>query len=223
MSARGVVAPAVAKSRGRARPVKESLRAEARGTYREAILQAAERVFTRGGFYATRMSDIAREAGVGVGTLYNYFESKELIFSDIIAARHVEFKGAVESAATADDPLERLSQIVRGSLACMDDHGGLYAVFMERGAIGESDVERLVSDKAAKGYTEFLEILEKTVRAAMRAKQLRSDLDARFLVSALSGAMNGATYAWFKRGRKGRLAEITDELIELFLHGARST
>jgi AcrR family transcriptional regulator len=223
MSARGTASTAPAKSRGRARLVRESLREEARGTYREAILQAAERVFTRAGFYTTRMADIAREAGVGVGTLYNYFESKELIFSEIIAARHGEFKSAVEAAATADDPIERLRQIVRGSLVYLDDHGGLYAVFMERGAIGESDVERLVSDKAARGYTEFLELLEKTVRAAIRAKKLRSDLDARFLVSVLSGAMNGATYAWFKRGRKGRLSAIMDELMELFLHGARNT
>lgn len=186
-------------------------------------MQAAERVFTRAGFYTTRMADIAREAGVGVGTLYNYFESKELIFSEILAARHEEFKCAVEAAATAEDPIERLAQIVRSSLACLDDHGGLYAVFMERGAIGESDVERLVSDKAARGYTEFLDLLDKTLRAAIRAKKLRSDTDARLLVSVLSGAMNGATYAWFKRGRRGRLSAITDELLELFLNGARNT
>jgi AcrR family transcriptional regulator len=202
--------------------VRESLREEARGTYREAILAAAERVFTRAGFYTTRMADIAREAGVGVGTLYNYFESKELIFSEIVAAKQGEFKSAVEGAAVAGDAIERLRQIVRGSLECLDEHGGIYAVFMERGAIGESDVERLVSAKAAKGYTEFLEVLEKTLRAAIRAKQIRSDVDPRLLVSALSGAMNGAVYAWMKRGRKGRVSQITDELVELFLNGART-
>jgi AcrR family transcriptional regulator len=228
MSGRGAVSAALvgpakpAKRRAVRRPVRESLREEARGTYRGAILQAAERVFTRAGFYATRMADIAREAGVGVGTLYNYFESKELIFSEIIAARHGEFKSAVEEAATADDPIERLRQIVRGSFACLDEHGGLYAVFMERGAVGESDVERLVSDKAARGYTEFLELLEKTLRAAIRAKRLRTDIDPRILVSVLSGAMNGATYAWFKRGRRGPLSSVTDPLLELFLNGARN-
>src|SRR5262245_37553049 len=125
-----------AKARPRPRPVRESLREEARGTYREAILSAAERVFSRAGFYTTRMADIAREAGVGVGTLYNYFESKELIFSEILASRHDEFREAIDRAATADDPVERLRQIVRGSFDCLDEHGGLYAVFMERGAIG---------------------------------------------------------------------------------------
>src|SRR5262245_46891880 len=63
----------------RAPRAKEAAREEARGAYREAILAAAERVFSKSGFYATRMADIAKEAGVAVGTLYNYFDSREVI------------------------------------------------------------------------------------------------------------------------------------------------
>lgn len=202
--------------------MRESLREEARGTYRGAILSAAERVFSRAGFYTTRMADIAAEAGVGVGTLYNYFESKELIFSEILAARHEEFQAAVDRASTAEDPIERLHQIIRSSFECLDEHGGLYAVFMERGAIGMSDVERMVSAKAARGYGEFLERLEKTIRDAIRRGQIRSKADPHLLVCVLSGAVNGATYAWLKRGRRGRLSQVTDELVELFLNGARN-
>src|SRR5690349_18001945 len=64
-----------------ARPVRESAREGARGAFRDAIVSAAERVFARSGFYETKMAEIAREAGVGVGTLYNYFESTEVIFA----------------------------------------------------------------------------------------------------------------------------------------------
>ncbi|HVU03938.1 MAG TPA: TetR/AcrR family transcriptional regulator [Polyangiaceae bacterium] len=222
MTARAAASRPRRRALPKPRPVRESVREDARGAYRESILAAAERVFTRAGFYETRMADIAKEAGVGVGTLYNYFESKELIFSEILATKHGEFKTAVEGSATAEDAVERLRQMVRGSFACLEDHGGLYAIFMERGAVGESDVERLVSDKAARGYTEFLEMLEKTIRAAVRAKQIRGDLDVKLLVAALSGSMNGAIYQWFKRGRRGRLSEITDELVDLFLNGART-
>jgi hypothetical protein len=38
----------------------------------------------------------------------------------------------------------------------------------------------------------------------------------------ISGAMNGVVYGWLKHGRKGRLADTTEELMELFLQGARS-
>ncbi|MBE0673842.1 MAG: helix-turn-helix transcriptional regulator, partial [Bacteroidales bacterium] len=46
---------------------------------REDILDSAERVFTEKGIIATTIDDIAREAELGKGTLYNYFPSKEAI------------------------------------------------------------------------------------------------------------------------------------------------
>jgi TetR/AcrR family fatty acid metabolism transcriptional regulator len=223
MAARSAAGRVSAKARPASpRPVRESLREEARGTYREAIIGAAERVFARSGFYATRMADIAKEAGVGVGTLYNYFASKELIFSEILVTRHQEFQKRVEDGATASSPVERLGQLVRGALSCLDDHGALYAVLMERGGVAEWDVERLVGSKAASGYDEFLQLIDKTVRAAIRAKELRSDVEPSTLVAVLTGGLNGLVYSWMKRGRKGRLADTTKELMELYLQGAKN-
>jgi AcrR family transcriptional regulator len=46
----------------------------------DQILQAATRVFARTGLEASKMSDVAEEAGVSQGTLYNYVESKEALF-----------------------------------------------------------------------------------------------------------------------------------------------
>lgn len=46
----------------------------------EQILQAAARVFARTGLEGSKMSDVAEEAGVSQGTLYNYVESKEALF-----------------------------------------------------------------------------------------------------------------------------------------------
>lgn len=201
--------------------MRESLREEARGTYRDAILGAAEHVFGRSGFYATRMADIAKEAGVGVGTLYNYFDSKELIFSEILVRRHEEFKKRVEAGATASSPVERLGQLVRGALSCLEDHGELYAVLLERGGVTEWDMERLVGTKAASGYDEFLELVDRAVRAAIRAGELREDVEPRTLVAVLSGGLNGIVYSWMKRGRKGRISESTEELMKLFLQGAK--
>lgn len=50
----------------------------------EEILDAALDLFTEKGFSATRMVDIAKKAGVSKGTLYLYFESKELIFQEMV-------------------------------------------------------------------------------------------------------------------------------------------
>lgn len=203
-----------------ARPLRESAREGARGAFRDAIVSAAERVFARSGFYETKMAEIAREAGVGVGTLYNYFESKEVIFAEIVVDRQAEFDRTVQAAATSGDPVDCLRQIVESCLSYLDDHGALLAIFQERGAVSECDVERLAGPKAARGYERLLDLIEKHLRAAIRAKRIRSDVDVRLLVAMLSGAMNGAAHAWLKRDRQGRLASVTGELIELFLQGA---
>jgi AcrR family transcriptional regulator len=50
----------------------------------EEILDAALELFTEKGFAATRMNDVARQAGISKGTLYLYFESKEAIFKSVV-------------------------------------------------------------------------------------------------------------------------------------------
>src|SRR5215216_6462991 len=52
------------------------------GDKRDRILKAAVKVFARSGFHATRVSEVAKAAGVADGTIYLYFKSKEeLLFS----------------------------------------------------------------------------------------------------------------------------------------------
>ncbi|MDH5517897.1 MAG: TetR/AcrR family transcriptional regulator [Gammaproteobacteria bacterium] len=50
----------------------------------EEILDAALDLFTEKGFNATRMVDVAKQAGVSKGTLYLYFESKELLLQELV-------------------------------------------------------------------------------------------------------------------------------------------
>ncbi len=50
----------------------------------EEILEAALELFAEKGFTATRMQDVAKQAGISKGTLYNYFESKEAIFRNLV-------------------------------------------------------------------------------------------------------------------------------------------
>ena len=48
------------------------------------ILAAALRIFSEKGFAATKLDEVAREAGVSKGTLYLYFESKEVLLKEVV-------------------------------------------------------------------------------------------------------------------------------------------
>lgn len=55
---------------------------------RQAILDAAYHLFISQGFHATSMRQIARDAGVALGGIYNHFSSKEEIFDHVLLDRH---------------------------------------------------------------------------------------------------------------------------------------
>lgn len=199
-----------------------SPQAAARTAFRTEVRLAAERVFSEKGFGATKMADIAAEAGVGVGTLYNYFANKEEIFEEIFAGRSEEFHALIEQATHGKPPLEQVGAIIRTSMAYLEEHGALFAMFFERGGIGEVDIERIGGKVLDAGYTRFLNRLELAMRAAVDAGELRSDIPMATMVAVLSGARNGAVYSWLKGQRRGHLPDMTENLLKLFLSGARA-
>jgi AcrR family transcriptional regulator len=74
-----------------------------------AIRAAALELFARQGYHSTSISQIAKEAGVSKGLLYNYFASKEVLLEDIVSgALEVAEQFFEHMATAAEEPAERL-------------------------------------------------------------------------------------------------------------------
>ncbi|HVZ06190.1 TetR/AcrR family transcriptional regulator [Hyphomicrobium sp.] len=78
---------------------------------RENILDAALTCFARGGFHATTMQAICREAGISPGALYVYFDSKEALIAGLCERDRAEFAEKFAKLASAPDFLEALAAI----------------------------------------------------------------------------------------------------------------
>jgi len=68
---------------------------------RAIILEAADRLLRHYGPHKTTVADVAREAGVGVGSVYLEFPSKDAIVEELSRARHRAVLAAMRAAATA--------------------------------------------------------------------------------------------------------------------------
>jgi len=78
----------------------------------DQILDAAEEVFARKGFYATPLKEIAELAGCSVGSVYSFFEGKEDLFAAVLHRRGREFvPGMREVLADGGDPREQLHRL----------------------------------------------------------------------------------------------------------------
>jgi AcrR family transcriptional regulator len=79
---------------------------------RRQILDAAIRVFARQGFHATRVSDIADEAGVAYGLVYHYFKSKEEVLNELFSERWSLLLAAIEETDQQEgSPREKLGAV----------------------------------------------------------------------------------------------------------------
>src|SRR5262249_52349504 len=88
-----------------------------KNAYREAILDAAEAVFVRVGYYEAKMADIAAQTGFSVGTLYNYFDNKEAVFAALVARSCGDFLKDIFDEGEASEPIARLHALVERGFA----------------------------------------------------------------------------------------------------------
>lgn len=195
------------------------IRERNRATYNDLILEAAERVFADRGYSGTRMSDVAAEAQVSTGTLYNYFRSKDDVFRRLLELRSERFHTEMERRYKANtDPIERLSALTRFVFEHMSEHRAMYAVFVELGATSESSIGSIGGDKLVDQYTQYVSIFERAFRSAARAKRLRrTSARPAELAQALTGAINGLIRAWVITGASSPLGRKADVIIEVFL------
>jgi len=91
----------------------QSLRGKKRDLYREAILDAAERVFGEEGYEATKVQRIAAEAGVSLTTLYSVLESKWEIYRAVNRRRLAEVMSLAQGIVRKD--MSSLDTLIAGT------------------------------------------------------------------------------------------------------------
>jgi AcrR family transcriptional regulator len=177
-------------------------------TRRQAILQAAAEVFQETGFERTTMATICERLGYSKATLYNYFASKEELFSAVVFdATEAEFQATLEALdATLQDMTEALEKFGRGLLAL------LYSTqvqAMRRLIVAEAGRSELGRKCYELGPVRSEAAMAAFLQQAMDAGQLRQ-ADARIAALHLRGLLEAE---WLDRFLFQTLAPTSGEEI----------
>lgn len=176
MSTTGVPAPAVA---GDPRP----MRADAQRNYAR-LLSAAMAAFTEQGADDTSLEEIARRAGVGIGTLYRHFPTRQALLEAVYRDQVEALRARADELTRSDAPGEALAAWLRALMSFSSTKQSLTSALLA--TIGkESD---LVS-ACSKVIWDAAEIL---LKRAQQVGAVRADADARDLIR-LVHAVNIAT------------------------------
>ena len=179
-------------------------RADARRN-REKLLAASRRQFARCGLEA-QIDDIARDAGVGVGTVYRHFPTKEDLLQALADARFEGLARAGREALEVDDPWEGLVQLMT--------YGA--RVMVEDRALSEAMDQRPELCGSAADKVDMLSITGAVVERAQASGQLRADIVAEDIPSLIMGLGRSA------RANDSRPNMPWDKHLDIILAGLKA-
>jgi AcrR family transcriptional regulator len=155
------------------------------------ILRAAVRVFAAEGYEATRVGDIASEAGVAYGLVYHYFGSKEAVLEAVFREQWGRLLAAVGLAAeTGDDAGEQLELVVKIVLRSWRDDPDLVRLLVRE--ITRSPHIQDELDEIGQAFA----TLQRVIERGQQDGTFRRDLDPQLAAWMLYGALEEVLTGW---------------------------
>jgi AcrR family transcriptional regulator len=145
---------------------------------RERVLEAAKAVFSAGGPDAS-LEAVARRAGVGIGTLYRHFPTREALF-EAVYRREVEQLGELaEQLKTEAEPVEALRRWLRSNVEFVGTKKGMTTAL--------ALAAKPSSELTAFSFERLTQAVGALLDRAIAAGEIRADVSAEDLLRALIG------------------------------------
>jgi TetR/AcrR family transcriptional regulator, fatty acid metabolism regulator protein len=158
---------------------------------RQQLLGAAVRVFARKGFHASRVGDIAEEAGVAHGLLYHYFKSKDDVLDAVFHENWNMLLLRIASVEETDEPaadqLRHVAAIVLRTWLHLPDV--VRVVIREFGRSPEL-AERIGE------LAQPIDVIQRVIVRGIERGEFRSDIDPQFAATVVYGSIDELLTGW---------------------------
>lgn len=155
---------------------------------RKSILEAAESLMQESGLSGLNIDALAIRTQLAKGTIYLYFKSKEEILAALtLKARRVLHEEFASGAASSEDPLSAIKQMVLANYTFYKK----YPLYYDLISLYEANNTLSETDELKQVYRDIAELVTKLVNEAKAAGQVRSDLDPIAFAMCLWGATTG--------------------------------
>lgn len=183
---------------------------------RQQIIQGAIKIFSAKGFHSATVREIAEEAGLTMGTLYNYVNSKEdiiyIVYDYISEALRQEVRDAIDGIS---EPKERLKAALRQNLKSVYQHQDVIMFIYK----ASSFLDRESLHEVLGRETEYIELFEDLLRGYFRGKNVE-EYRLRLAADLLTYIPVMMTFRrWSLRRRFDSMDEMMKHILDFVLHG----
>ncbi len=164
-----------------------------RGAKRPRLVRAAGDVFAEKGYASTRVADIADRAGIGKGTVYEYFSSKEELLFAVFESINEDITMRMNAVLDEDEPTqEQLFNLLRLGAEVITEQRDLQPVVLDFWAASRGGgFEEMYRESVVASYTLYRRLIADFIRGGQKLERFRIDVDADALAAMVVAAVDG--------------------------------
>ena len=184
----------------------------------DRILESAIKIIGQKGFHSAKVKDIANDAGVADGTIYNYFNNKEDILITIFRVKLEEYvKRALLELSKDLSADEKVKILVKYHIKVMTENPYLANVFQ----IELRQPMKEIRVKVRKHLRDYFRLIEDVIEEGIKDKIFNPDLDIYLAREVFFGTLDEIVSTWVFKGFDRDLNEMADKVIPMLLKAFR--
>ncbi len=188
---------------------------------RAEILDQAEKIFALKGFYNVTMAEIANASGFSIGSLYQYFEGKENLYSSMLSEKlNLMHEQVREKVKATSGIAEKIEMIIAAHFQFVENNADFCRLFIRGENAAPSEVMTSLRQKIMDDYTQHLTFIENELKNGIKNGFLRPFL-ARDMASVLFGLIRFSAVDWMLFPSKTSLSSKKDFILQVFLQGVQ--
>jgi TetR/AcrR family fatty acid metabolism transcriptional regulator len=190
---------------------------------KKQILRAAVEVFAERGFHRTRVSDIARRAGVAYGLIYHYFKSKDHVLESVFEENWSFFLKVLRELEQAPEPTatEKLASIAALLIDALQVAPSVIRVVIQE--VSRSD--RFVHADHVSAFAEAFAVAQAIIERGQASGELDPSVDPQVAAYVFFGALEtvctGFMLKAIRCGTPEEAARVKASVNQVLLHGLR--
>lgn len=180
----------------------------------DVILKAAIKVIGQKGYHNAKIKDIAKEAEVADGTIYNYFSNKEDILVTILRIKLDDYvnKAKLEIEGV-EDTVEKLKILIRYHLRAMSKNPDLANVLQ----IELKQPNQEMRIKVRRHLKNYFDTIETVINDGINNGVFRKNLNTHLAKEMYFGTLDEVISTWIFSGYNWDLNAQVDEIAEMFI------
>jgi len=175
---------------------------------REIILEAAEKVIGAKGLHGSSMEEIAREAQLSTGSLYNAFAGKEELYRVLFVRRAERLLERLRARLlTNASPTRALETVIETLFEHFDVNRNFFAIYLEATSGFSWHIRKTLGEEALARYQEFIQAVAEIFQRGIASGEIPKS-DPHHLALAFMGGINAYVTQWVSTDRGISLIDL---------------